>query len=115
MTFNFYETKFGKDVKPKTKITNQDVLCVKNFNEKRNSTKWKPFDTSVINDDDIVLIIDGDWLAFSATSNEMVRSVEFEYEGEIISFEDCYTGIKKFCEEKGLSISLTVVLKNTIC
>ena len=102
MTFNFYETKFGKDVKPKRKITNQDVLCVKNFNEKRNSTKWKPFDTSVINDDDIVLIIDGDWLAFSATSNEMVRSVEFEYNGETISFEDCYTGIKKFCEEKGI-------------
>ena len=40
MTFNFYETKFGKDVKPKTKITNQDVLCVKSFNEKRNSRNF---------------------------------------------------------------------------
>lgn len=102
MSFNFYDTKIGSEISSKKSISRQEVLMIDNSKTKRNNINWGQFDTSVINKDDIVLLVDGDWLAFASTSNEMVRSIDFEHNGKTINFEDCYTGIKKYCKENNI-------------
>ena len=103
MAFDTYDTNSNGDEVVKTsRITEKDVLVVRDYSKKRNNVNWGQFDTSVFDKDDIILLVDGDWLAFASTSNEMVRSVDFEHDGKVINFESCYTGIKKYCNENNL-------------
>lgn len=98
MTFNFYATKIGKEL---TGEVDKNLLMVKH-NKPQNKNYWGQFDCSFFSKEDIVLLVDGDWLAFSTSSNEMERLVRFDYKGESHEFKGCFTEMKKFCKDNGI-------------
>lgn len=77
-------------------------LLMVNRPKPQNTIKWKQFDTSHITPNDVVAIIDGDWLAFTATSMEMERAVAFEYNGKRHVFKGLYTEMKEFCKQHNI-------------
>lgn len=95
MTFDFYATKVGKEL---LGFSPKQLLMVKH-GKPRNIKRWEQFDFSDFNDDDVVLLIDGDWLAFSTSSNEMERLVMFKHNDVVHKFKGCFTEMRKFCED----------------
>lgn len=81
----------GKDYKQEAK----DLRMVRH-GKPRNTKIWEQFDTSIFTKDDIVLLIDGDWAVFSATSKEMERYIEVELGGLNLRFEG-YRGMEAYC------------------
>lgn len=107
MTFNFYDTKFAQS---NNSYTPKELLMVKHGKPK-NDKHWEQFDLSVIKDDDIVLLVDGDWLAFSTSSKEMERSVEFTHNGVTHNFKGCYTEFKQWCEDNNIDYQPEIGVK----
>lgn len=68
------------------KLSDDDLL-INRHGKSLNTEKWGQFDCSTFSKDDVVLLIDGDWLAFSSCSNEMKRQVSFAYDGVTQLFE----------------------------
>lgn len=97
--FNFYATPIGSSYRKK--LSPQDLLMVKH-KKPFNKEHWGQFDDSIFNKEDVVLLIDGDWLAFSTSSNEMQRLIEFTHDGITHKFKGCYTEMKKFCVDNGI-------------
>lgn len=100
----------GFEVYQKEQFVANDLLQVKH-GEERNTKHWGQFDHSGFSTEDIVLLIDGDWLAFSTTSKEMTRYVEMEHDGTTIRFNGCYTEMKKYCNDNGLIYDPTKGIK----
>lgn len=116
MSFNlhetdFYKSNFGNKSTQKDYAAEAKELLMCNHGLPRNTEHWKQFDFSHYTKDDIVLIVDGDWLAFSACSKEMVRYVDFEHNGKVHRFEDCYTGIKKYCKQNNIEYEIDCGVK----
>lgn len=91
-----------------------EVLGVKH-GVQRNTTPFKRFDISrlKLKPNDVVALVDGDWLAFSTTSMEMKRYLEVEIEGELKEFSG-YKKIKAYLKEIGkeeLYDTLTITKK----
>lgn len=107
MTFDFYKTKTYQDLGG---VNNKDLLMVRHGKPK-NETHWEQFDDSIFNKDDVVLLIDGDWLAFSTSSKEMERFVEFDHNGVTHKFFGCFTEMRKFCERVGIEYEPSKGLK----
>ena len=108
MVFNVYDlgvekkgTKENTDFSEyKTKkYTDEELLMVKH-NEPINTCPNAVFDVSDYTEDDIVLLIDGDWLTFSATSNEMERFITCNIDGECIEFSG-YNKYKEYLKSLG--------------
>ena len=83
------------------KLSDNDLL-INRHGKSLNTEKWGQFDCSTFSKDDVVLLIDGDWLAFSSCSNEMKRQVSFTYDGVTQLFDGCYTEMKLFCERNNI-------------
>lgn len=77
--------------------TVSDVKMVRHFKQK-NTTPFKQFDCSVVNNNDVVLLIDGDWLAFSSCSKEMERFITVTIDGEDKEFAGL-TEYKKYLQQ----------------
>jgi hypothetical protein len=93
LSFEFYE-----DVKQtRKKLTDSDYYMSKH-KRKRNTEHWKEFDISFIKDDDVVALIDGDFVVFKAASNEMKRYIQVEIDGVIKKFGG-YRELKKYLKE----------------
>lgn len=102
MTFNFYETEIGKQFKKKDYVKESKNLLMVRHGNQPNNLKWQQFDCSVFNKQDIVLLVDADWLAFSTTANEMIRKVVFSHDGITKEFLGCYTEMKKYCLDSNI-------------
>lgn len=112
MTFNFYETEVGKTYnKPKKDYAKEaeELLMVKHNNPK-NTERWEQFDCSQFNKDDVVLLIDADWITFSSASNEMKRYVEFTHNGITHEFTG-YKPMKKWCIENDVEYNPELGIK----
>ena len=105
MSFDFYEVmKEKQELQDKKDYVAEakELLMVKHGRPK-NTKHWNQFDCSLINDNDIVALIDGDWLAFSNTAKEMERyivvninDVEIEFSGK--------EQLKEYCVDNDIDI-----------
>ena len=90
---SLYDNKPPKDYAQEAK----ELLMVKH-SLPTNTKKWGQFDTSIINDDDVVLLVDGDWLCFTSASEEMERFINVYIDGVKHKFKGM-TQYKDWCKE----------------
>lgn len=90
----------SRKIEVKQEKLGDEYFLMEPHNEKPNSCPHSVFDVSDYNENDVVALIDGDWLTFSATSNEMERFITCEIDGEVHEFSG-YEKLKDYLISQG--------------
>lgn len=114
MAFDVYVSTEVDDLnKPKKDYAAEAIELLMYKHNSKNFMYWKEFDDSFIKDDDVVALVDADYLTFVSASKEMERYIVVNINGKDKEFSG-FTELKKHIKSLGLESEYQEISKTAI-